>query len=85
MERKAEESGNFASVIGAVQLMNWMMALGAGQTWSRGHRHNGDYYRRWLLLGVLFYEPFPEVELAELLDVRMLSAAPVALEGDSGW
>ena len=42
--RKAEESGNFACVIGAVQLMNRMMALGADQAGFRGHRHNGHYY-----------------------------------------
>ncbi|QNI50141.1 hypothetical protein SynRS9915_00419 [Synechococcus sp. RS9915] len=34
--RKAEESGNFACVIGAVQLMNRMMALGADQKGFRG-------------------------------------------------
>ena len=44
--RKAEESGNFACVIGAVQLMNRMMALGADQAGFRGHRPNGHYYRR---------------------------------------
>ena len=44
--RKAEESGNFACVIGAVQLMNRMMALGAYQAGFRGHRPNGHYYRR---------------------------------------
>ena len=44
--RKAEASGNFACAIGAVQLMNRMMASGADQTGSRGHRHNGHYYRR---------------------------------------
>ena len=44
--RKAEESGNFACVIGAVQLMNRMMALGADQAGFRGHRTNGHYYRR---------------------------------------
>ena len=44
--RKAEESGNFACVIGAVQLMNRMMALGADQAGFRGHRHNGHHYRR---------------------------------------
>ena len=43
--RKAEESGNFACVIGAVQLMNRMMALGADQKGFRGHRHNGHHYR----------------------------------------
>ena len=44
--RKAEESGNFACVIGAVQLMNRMMALGADQKGFSGHRHNGYHYRR---------------------------------------
>ena len=44
--RKAEESGNFACVIGAVQLMNRMMALGADQAGFRGHRPNGYNYRR---------------------------------------
>ena len=44
--RKAEESGNFACVIGAVQLMNRMMALGADQAGFRGHQPNGHYYRR---------------------------------------
>ena len=43
--RKAEASGNFACAIGAVQLMNRMMASGADQTGSRGHRRNGHYYR----------------------------------------
>ena len=43
---KAEPRGNFACLIGAVQLMNRMMASGADQTGSRGHRHNGHYYRR---------------------------------------
>ena len=43
---KAEESGNFARVIGAVQLMNRMMALGADQVGFRGHRTNGHYCRR---------------------------------------
>ena len=46
LERTAEESGNFACVIGAVQLMNRMMALGADQAGFRGHRPNGHYYRR---------------------------------------
>ena len=46
--RKAEESGYFACVIGAVQLMNRMMALGADQAGFRGHRANGHYYRRCL-------------------------------------
>ena len=44
--RKAEASGNFACAIGAVQLMNRMMALGADQKGFRGHRYNGHYYRR---------------------------------------
>ena len=44
--RKAEASGNFACAIGAVQLMNRMMASDADQTGSRGHRTNGHYYRR---------------------------------------
>ena len=44
--RKAKESGNFACVIGEVQLMNRMMALGADQKGFRGHRYNGHYYRR---------------------------------------
>ena len=43
---KAEPRGNFACLIGAVQLMNRMMASGADQTGSRGHRHNGHSYRR---------------------------------------
>ena len=42
--RKAEESGNFACVIGAVQLMNRMMALGADQAGFRGHPSHA--YRR---------------------------------------
>ena len=42
--RKAEESGNFACVIGAVQLMNRMMALGADQKGFRGHSNH--HYRR---------------------------------------
>ena len=43
--RKAEESGNFACVIGAVQLMNRMMALGADQ---KGFRcHSNHHYRRY--------------------------------------
>jgi hypothetical protein len=33
-------------VIGEVQLMNRMMALGADQKGFRGHRYNGHYYRR---------------------------------------
>ena len=41
--RKAEESGNFDCVIGAVQLMNRMMALGADQAGFRGHQPNGHY------------------------------------------
>ena len=44
--RKAEASGNFACAIGAVQLMNRMMASGADQTGSRGRRRNWHYYRR---------------------------------------
>ena len=44
--RKAEESGNYACVIGAVAQMNRMMALGADQTGFRVHRHNGHYCRR---------------------------------------
>ena len=44
--RKAEASGNFACAIGAVQLMNRMMASGADQTGSRGRRRKGHYYRR---------------------------------------
>ena len=43
--RKAEESGNFACVIGAVQLVNRMMALGADQRGFRRHRPNGHYCR----------------------------------------
>ena len=42
--RKAEESGNFACVIGAVQLMNRMMALGGDQKGFRGHSNH--HYRR---------------------------------------
>ena len=43
--RKAEASGNFACAIGAVQLMNRMMASGADQRGCRGHRRKGHYYR----------------------------------------
>ena len=42
--RKAEESGNFACVVGAVQLMNRMMALGADQKGFRGRPSHA--YRR---------------------------------------
>ena len=42
--RKAEESGQFAVVVGCVAQLNKMMALGADQKGFRGHpRH---YYRR---------------------------------------
>ena len=44
--RKAEESGQFAVVVGCVAQLNKMMALGADQKGFRGHRHNGHYYRR---------------------------------------
>ena len=36
--RKAEESGNYSCVIGAVAQMNKMMALGADQRGFRGSR-----------------------------------------------
>ena len=39
--RKAEESGQFAVVVGCVAQLNKMMALGADQKGFRGH-----YYRR---------------------------------------
>ena len=44
--RKAEESGNFACVIGAVQLMNRMMALGADQKGFRGHSNHHHHANR---------------------------------------
>ena len=42
--RKAEESGNYACVIGAVAQMNRMMALGADQKGFRGHRTHPRRY-----------------------------------------
>ena len=42
--RKAEESGNYACVIGCVAQLNKMMALGADQKGFRGHPTH--YYRR---------------------------------------
>ena len=42
--RKAEESGNYACVIGCVAQLNKMMALGADQKDFRGHPTH--YYRR---------------------------------------
>ena len=42
--RKAEESGQFAVVVGCVAQLNKMMALGADQKGFRGHPTH--YYRR---------------------------------------
>ena len=42
--RKAEESGNYACVIGCVAQLNKMMALGADQKGFRGH--SSHHYRR---------------------------------------
>ena len=42
--RKAEESGQFAVVVGCVSQLNKMMALGADQKGFRGHPTH--YYRR---------------------------------------
>ena len=42
--RKAEESGQFAVVVGCVAQLNKMMALGADQKGFRGHQTH--YYRR---------------------------------------
>ena len=42
--RKAEESGNYACVIGAVAQMNRMMTLGADQKGFRGHRTHPRRY-----------------------------------------
>ena len=44
MARKAEESGQFAVVVGCVAQLNKMMALGAEQKGFRGHPTH--YYRR---------------------------------------
>ena len=43
--RKAENSGQFSAVVGAITALNRMMALGADQRAFRGHRPNGHYYR----------------------------------------
>ena len=43
--RKAEESGNYACVIGCVAQLNKMMALGADQKGFRGHSNH--QYRRF--------------------------------------
>ena len=42
--RKAEESGNYACVIGCVAQLNKMMALGADQKGFRGHRTHPRRY-----------------------------------------